>query len=158
MVFPREYVLAFDTANEVIALGVGRLHPGVEGASPSVDIIAGERIAAHRASNTRLLPEIDALLGRLGVSREALACVCVGRGPGSFTGVRIAMATAKGVASALGIALVGVSTTDAVAWGAWAAVCCAIGPRLGPHEGERSVAPMLYRVIDASEVGQLIEA
>ncbi|MBQ3386863.1 MAG: tRNA (adenosine(37)-N6)-threonylcarbamoyltransferase complex dimerization subunit type 1 TsaB, partial [Eggerthellaceae bacterium] len=129
----REYVLAFDTANEVIALGVGRLVPGegagegeVEGAgaaggTPSIEIIASERIPAHRASNTRLLPEIDNLLARLGIAREALACVCVGRGPGSFTGVRIAMATAKGIASALRLPLLGVSTTDAVAWGAWAA-------------------------------------
>ena len=120
MALLREYVLAFDTANEVIALGVGRLVRG-EGAASSVEIIASERIPAHRASNTRLLPEIDALLARLGVTRDALACVCVGRGPGSFTGVRIAMATAKGIASALRLPLLGVSTTDAVAWGAWAA-------------------------------------
>ena len=121
----REYVLAFDTANEVIALGVGRLVPregGAEGegagaadGTPSIEIIASERIPAHRASNTRLLPEIDALLVRLGVAREALVSICVGRGPGSFTGVRIAMATAKGIASALRLPLVGVSTTDAVA-------------------------------------------
>ncbi|MBR3259054.1 MAG: tRNA (adenosine(37)-N6)-threonylcarbamoyltransferase complex dimerization subunit type 1 TsaB, partial [Eggerthellaceae bacterium] len=116
----REYVLAFDTANEVIALGVGRLVPGkgADGSEgrgiPSIEIIASERIPAHRASNTRLLPEIDGLLERLGVAREALASICVGRGPGSFTGVRIAMATAKGIASALRLPLVGVSTTDAV--------------------------------------------
>ena len=147
MAVPREYVLAFDTANEVIALGVGRLVPAatrvilseagedaatrvilseageareVEG-SPSIEIIASERIPAHRASNTRLLPEIDAFLARLGLPRHSLACVCVGRGPGSFTGVRIAMATAKGIAGALRLPLVGVSTTDAVAWGAWLA-------------------------------------
>ena len=114
----REYVLAFDTANEVIALGVGRL---VRGEIPSIEIIASERIPAHRASNTRLLPEVDALLARLGVARGELACICVGRGPGSFTGVRIAMATAKGMASALRLPLVGVSTTDAVAQVLWAA-------------------------------------
>ncbi|MBR2791023.1 MAG: tRNA (adenosine(37)-N6)-threonylcarbamoyltransferase complex transferase subunit TsaD [Eggerthellaceae bacterium] len=151
MALSREYVLAFDTANEVIALGVGRLHPGVDGTSPSIDIIAGERIAAHRASNTRLLPEIDALLERLGVPREALTCVCVGRGPGSFTGVRIAMATAKGIASALGIALVGVSTTDAVAWGAWAAGLrgeLAVAADAMRHE----VYPMRYTLDEAGPV------
>lgn len=109
-----KYVLAFDTSNEVIAIGVGRLHAE----SKSVDAVASERVAAHRASNTQLLPRIDALLARLSVQRSDIACVCVGRGPGSFTGVRIAMATAKGIASALEVGLVGVSTQEAVAWGA----------------------------------------
>ena len=77
-------------------------------------------VQARRASNTRLLPEIDALLKEHGFGRDRIACVAVGRGPGSFTGVRIAMATAKGVASALGVGLIGVSTLDAVAWNAWA--------------------------------------
>ena len=115
-----DIVLAFDTANEAIALGLGRLDRGGS-CGCSCHVLASERIPAHRASNTRLLPEIDALMAREGVSREQLACVCVGRGPGSFTGVRIAMATAKGIASALRLPLLGVSTTDAVAWGAWAA-------------------------------------
>lgn len=109
------YVLAFDTANEVIALGLGRL----DAAARSVTPVATLEVEAHRASNTQLLPRVDALLANAGVERSQLACVCVGRGPGSFTGVRIAMATAKGVASALGAALVGVSSLDAVAWHAW---------------------------------------
>lgn len=112
-----KYVLAFDTSNEVIAIGVGRLHAETK----SVEVVASERTAAHRASNTQLLPRIDALLERLSVTRGGIACVCVGRGPGSFTGVRIAMATAKGIASALEVGLVGVSTQEAIAWGAQAA-------------------------------------
>ena len=85
----RPFVLAFDTANEVIALGLGKLCP---------------ETAAEA-----------------GVAREEIGCVCVGRGPGSFTGVRIALACAKGIASALEVGLVGVSSLDGVAWGAWAA-------------------------------------
>ena len=112
-----QYVLAFDTANEVVALGVGKLAVDER----RVDIVATREIQAHRASNTTLVPAIDELLGQLGISRSSIACVCVGRGPGSFTGVRIAMATAKGIASALGVALVGVSTLDAIAWNAQAA-------------------------------------
>lgn len=111
----QDHVLAFDTANEVIAIGVGVLHAQ----SHAVKLIAHEEASAHRASNTQLLPRIDALLEREGISRSQIACICVGRGPGSFTGVRIAMATAKGIASALGVPLIGVSTLDAVAWGAW---------------------------------------
>ncbi|NHM14615.1 tRNA (adenosine(37)-N6)-threonylcarbamoyltransferase complex transferase subunit TsaD [Xiamenia xianingshaonis] len=109
------YVLAFDTANEVVAIGVGVLRPS----DRAIETAASVEVAARRASNTTLLPTIDKTLRDLGISRESIACVAVGRGPGSFTGVRIAMATAKGVASALGVGLVGVSSLDAVAWGVW---------------------------------------
>ena len=110
------YALAFDTANEVISIGLGRLNA----AACAVEPVAAVEVAAHRASNTQLLVRVDALLREAGVERGQLACVCVGRGPGSFTGVRIAMATAKGAAQALGAALVGVSSLDVVAWHAWA--------------------------------------
>ena len=111
----RSFVLAFDTANEVVAIGVGALDAG----SRSVEPAAAVAVEARRASNTQLLPRIDALLHDAGISREEIACVAVGRGPGSFTGVRIAMATAKGIASALGVGLVGLSSLDAVAWNVW---------------------------------------
>ena len=111
------YVLAFDTANEVISIGVGALHPE----SKTIESVASVEVRAHRASNTQLLPHIDELLAEHGIARGDIACVACGRGPGSFTGVRIAMATAKGVASALGVGLVGFSTLDAVAWNVWAA-------------------------------------
>lgn len=111
------YVLAFDTANEIIAIGLGELHAS----SQTVELVASVEVEARRASNTQLLPRIDEALAAHGIAREDLACVTVGRGPGSFTGVRIAMSTAKGVASALEVSLVGVSSLDAVAWNAWAA-------------------------------------
>ena len=111
------YVLAFDTANEIIAIGLGVLHAS----SRMIELTASVEAEARRASNTQLLPRIDAALAEHGVAREDIACVAVGRGPGSFTGVRIAMATAKGIAAALEVPLVGVSSLDAVAWNAWAA-------------------------------------
>ena len=109
------YVLAFDTVNEVIAIGVGVLHEEAR----AIELVAHAEIEARRQSNTQLIPRIDALLAERGIARGDIACVCVGRGPGSFTGVRIAMATAKGIASALEVGLVGVSSLDAVAWGVW---------------------------------------
>lgn len=144
----REYILAFDTANEVVAIGIGRLSgafcasvaaeadvasaagssAGVDAVATSVDalkaaaadVVATREVAAHRASNTVLLSEVDAALSEAGIAKGDIAAVVCGRGPGSFTGVRICMATAKGVASALEIPLFGVSTLDAVAWNAWA--------------------------------------
>ncbi len=106
-------VIALDTSNEVIACAVGR----AQGAE--VTLLAEENVAAHRASNTRLLSVLDGLCTSASVSREDICAVAVGRGPGSFTGVRIAMATAKGIASALGVPLIGLSTLEAVAWKAW---------------------------------------
>lgn len=110
----RNIVVAIDTANEVIAIGVGALNE----AARSIEAMASVEIEARRASNTQLLSRVDEALDGAGVGRERIACIACGRGPGSFTGVRIAMATAKGMASALGVGLVGVPTSDAVAWGA----------------------------------------
>ena len=70
------YVLAFDTANEVIAIGLGALH----GESRTGEVVACAEASAHRASNTQLLPRIDALLAEQGVARGELACIVVGRG------------------------------------------------------------------------------
>lgn len=88
------YVVAFDTANEMISLGIGLL----DRAKKTIDCIASREVGAFRTSNVKLLPEIDALLADTGVSRDEVACVVCGRGPGSFTGVRICLASAKGVA------------------------------------------------------------
>lgn len=141
------YVLAFDTANEVIAIGLGRL----DAAARSIELVAGVEVEARRASNTQLVPRIDELCARAGVAREKIACVCVGRGPGSFTGVRIALATAKGIASALEVGLVGVSSLDAVAWGAWKAA--ERGELLVVADAmRREVYPVEYRLDDEGAV------
>lgn len=112
----KDYVLAFDTANETIALAVGRLDRSCQ----RIEACATREAEAFRASNVRLVPEIDALLAKAHVARDEVACVVCGRGPGSFTGVRICLATAKGIAVGLGVPLFGVSTADAQAHQLWA--------------------------------------
>lgn len=111
----KDFVLAFDTANEMISVGLGRL----DRKTCSIELVASIETEAFRASNVKLLPEIDTLLSEAGISRDDVACVVCGRGPGSFTGVRICMASAKGIAIGLGVALFGVSTADAQAWQQW---------------------------------------
>ena len=106
----KNLVLAFDTASDHIALGVGTLDGHV---------IACNDFPARRAANVQLMPSIDALFSSERLEKSAISCVVCGRGPGSFTGVRIAIATAKGIAYGLGVPLYGISTLDAVAWGAW---------------------------------------
>lgn len=111
----KDIVVAFDTANEMISVGVGRLNYQTQ----SIEFVASQETEAFRASNVKLLPEIDALLADTGASRDDVACVVCGRGPGSFTGVRICMASAKGIAIGLNVSLFGVSTADAQAWQQW---------------------------------------
>ncbi len=99
--------LAFDTATDVAT-------------SALVDDgeVLGERVS--RAST--LLEDVDALLRQGGAHPRDLDALAVGIGPGSFTGVRIGLATARGLALALDLQGAGVSTLDALATGAPGAV------------------------------------
>jgi tRNA threonylcarbamoyladenosine biosynthesis protein TsaB len=63
----------------------------------------------------RLLTAIDWLLSEIEVDWPMIDGIAVGLGPGSFTGLRIGMATAKGLAATAGIPLLGISTLDALA-------------------------------------------
>ncbi len=63
-----------------------------------------------------LLPMVDQLLRMLDLTPQDLGAVAVSRGPGSFTGLRIGSATAKGLGLALGIPLIGVPTVDVLAY------------------------------------------
>ena len=95
--------LAFDTATEV---------------ATSALVDDGE-VLAERASSTRtLLEDVDALLRQGGAHAQDLGALAVGVGPGSFTGVRIGLAVARGLALGLGLRGAGVSTLDALAAGA----------------------------------------
>ena len=73
--------------------------------------------AGYRHGET-LLPAIAALLERLDLAPTSMAAIVVGTGPGAFTGLRVGIATAKGLAHALGVPIVGVSTADALLAGA----------------------------------------
>ena len=98
-------VLAFDTAS-------ARAHVVLmEGRD-----VAGElRMNAPETHSTVLMSSIDFLLGRLGWTLRDVALVVAGTGPGSFTGIRIGMATALGIAQTLSIPMAGVSSLDAMA-------------------------------------------
>jgi tRNA threonylcarbamoyladenosine biosynthesis protein TsaB len=96
-------ILAFDTATDV---------------ATSALVSDGEVLGERTSRAVTLLEDVDALLRQAGAHTRELEGIAVGIGPGSFTGVRIGVATARGLALALGVPLAGVSTLDALAAGA----------------------------------------
>jgi tRNA threonylcarbamoyladenosine biosynthesis protein TsaB len=109
-------ILAFDTATRATTVA---LSDGSSRGAPEVrdDPPPGER--PRHAS--RLLPLISELLDQTDSGWDTIDRIAVGLGPGTFTGLRIGVATAKGLAQAAGIPLVGVSTLHSLALGARAA-------------------------------------
>lgn len=95
--------LAFDTATDV---------------ATSALVDDGEVLAERSSRAVTLLEDVDALLRQGGANARDLDALAVGIGPGSFTGVRIGLATARGLALALDLRGAGVSTLDALAAGA----------------------------------------
>lgn len=106
-----QLALVFDTSNEKVVIGVGE----IDSESAYANLIDEVSLDSKRASNQKLLPEIDKMFRNNNIEHKDIKVVGVGKGPGSFTGVRIALATAKGICSALGVPLLGISTLDAVA-------------------------------------------
>jgi tRNA threonylcarbamoyladenosine biosynthesis protein TsaB len=80
------------------------------------DVIAyTERVEEPHGQTERLLPMADRALSRAGLSPAVLDLVAVTVGPGSFTGIRVGLAAARGIALATGARLIGVTSFDAVA-------------------------------------------
>lgn len=99
----------------------GRVRLAMDTSTPtgSVAVAEGDEVVA-RALLTRqaghaagLIPAVDEVLRAAGLGRDALDGLIVGEGPGSFTGVRVAAATAKGLTAALGRSLHAVSSLAA---------------------------------------------
>jgi tRNA threonylcarbamoyladenosine biosynthesis protein TsaB len=74
-----------------------------------------ERVDSTHGQAERLLPMADRALNRAGLSPAELDLVAVTVGPGSFTGIRVGLAAARGIALATGARLMGVTSFDAVA-------------------------------------------
>jgi tRNA threonylcarbamoyl adenosine modification protein YeaZ len=106
---PGTTILAIDSATTRVVVAVG---------TRTGDLIdATDWPAGYRHGET-LLPAIAALLERLELAPTSLAAIVVGTGPGAFTGLRVGIATAKGLAHALDVPIIGVPTTDALLVGA----------------------------------------
>ena len=99
-------ILAFDTASETLALGLS-----VNGA---------ERFFLEISGNLRhselIMGSVDTLLATAGIAKTDLEAVACMEGPGSFTGLRIGFAAAKGLSMALDIPIITVPTLDCMAY------------------------------------------
>lgn len=103
-------VLAFDTATAAVTVALQEWSPG-EGTRL--------RAAAHtidRRHAELLAPSIMTVLAQAGAARAELSAIAVGVGPGPYTGLRVGLATAHALGTALRIPVHGVCTLDAIAW------------------------------------------
>ena len=98
-------ILALDTATTRIVVALGSTDGAV--------LAEASWPAGYRHGET-LLPAIERLLGDTGVERSRIAAIVVGTGPGAFTGLRVGIATAKGLAHGLGRPIIGVATGAAL--------------------------------------------
>ncbi len=101
-------ILAFDTSGPVGSVAV----------AAGADVLARGVMTRQAGHAALLVPTIDDVLDDAGVDREEIALIVVGEGPGSFTGVRVAAATAKGLGRALGVPVRAVSSLAAAAFSA----------------------------------------
>jgi len=101
----RHAILAIDTSTTRVVVGL---------ASPAGEPIAISTWEAQHRHGETLLPSLGRLLGQANVRRSRLDGIVVGTGPGAFTGLRVGLATAKGLAHGLGRPLVGVPTATAL--------------------------------------------
>jgi tRNA threonylcarbamoyladenosine biosynthesis protein TsaB len=100
------HVLAFDTATDVVSVALGR----------DGEPLGALQFAAGHEHAERLVPAIAAVCDGTGVGLDRLAAIAVGIGPGRFTGLRVGVTTAKVMAQALGIPVVGIGSLDLVAY------------------------------------------
>jgi tRNA threonylcarbamoyladenosine biosynthesis protein TsaB len=96
-------ILAFDTATSIATSALVR-----------ETTVLGERTTTP----VRVLEDVDVLLRDAGVDARELDALAVGIGPGSFTGVRMGLAVARGLALSLDLPVAGISTLGALAAGA----------------------------------------
>lgn len=99
-------ILAIDTATNV--MGVALTKDG---------ILKGELVTNLQKNHSiRLMPAIDFLMDEINMNPEDLDQIIVSKGPGSYTGIRIGLSTAKAMAWALDVPIIGVSSLEQLAF------------------------------------------
>ncbi len=142
-----QIALAFDTSTDMLACAVGSVELDADGIARDLVLLGAADQLCRRHANEEMIVVIDAMLREAGLSGHDVNVIYAGIGPGSFTGVRIGVATAKGLSCGLEIPTYGVSTLDAVAEGAWKA---GLRGLVGVVDDamRREVYPGLYQIGD----------
>lgn len=97
-------ILAVDTATELCSVALGVDHR-----------VYSREVLGQRIHTQALLPMIHELISEAGISIQDITAVAVGKGPGSFTGVRIGVGLAQGLAFGLNCSIYAISTLEALA-------------------------------------------
>ena len=118
-------ILALDTCTELCSAAVAWQDGSI-----------AESVDAPREHSQRLLPMIENLLSQSGLKMQDIGLIAYGRGPGSFTGIRICTSMTQGLALGLDVPVIGISTLAAMAQQAITEhgaqqVICAIDARMG---------------------------
>jgi tRNA threonylcarbamoyladenosine biosynthesis protein TsaB len=121
-------LVGFDTSMAVTAACV----IGPDGEAVRTPAPGPERLLGPPEHSAELLPALAGLLERADTSWDAVTAIAVGVGPGTFTGLRIGVATARALAQGLGVALHPVSSLEALAAGLAAGADAAPGTPLLP--------------------------
>lgn len=100
-------VLAFDTATPAVTAA---LHDGTR-------VLAERTTIDARRHGELLIPTIEQVLGEAGVPLRDVTAIVAGSGPGPYTGLRVGLMTAQGLATTLGVPAYGICSLDAVAYG-----------------------------------------
>jgi tRNA threonylcarbamoyl adenosine modification protein YeaZ len=111
-------ILGIETATRAGSVALLRAGAGAGAGredAPPLAVLAESRFGATGAAGAEILPALDDCLARAGAVMGEIRLIAVSIGPGSFTGLRVGLATAQGLALGIGAALVGVATLDALA-------------------------------------------
>lgn len=135
-------LVALDASTDLGSVAIGR----------GSELLGEVTIGVHARHAEALLPSLDFLLRTARVERGGIRGVVVGAGPGSFTGVRVAVATARGLARGLGVPLHAWSTLAALALdvGTDRPVCAMLDARRG------EVYAAVYRAVGRDRLDILV--
>ena len=131
-------IVAIDTATSRVVVAIGR----TDGS-----LVTETSLEAGRRHGESLLPSLERALTQAALERSAIVAIVVGTGPGTFTGLRVGLSTAKGLAIGLGRPIVAVPTWKALLAASPSATSALVQPagpqgRLLVHGGRiRELAP-----------------